>query len=350
VLRVLAWMQPRDHNAAARTIALLCGVGVTVTVVTFPLLEQSDDPVRPALAVSAIAAFLGVILVTASVRFFGETSRIAWAVCPLLAVASIVLVDLATHDASIRAQIFFVFSALYGGALLPRPGAVVMAVSSVIGEAVVVLTQAPLREGANDLVYVGAAVLTTTLLLAMSAERQAALMDVLEQRATTDSLTGLVNRRVFDDSVSAAMAQHMDASGTALILLDVDRFKSVNDTLGHPGGDEILVQLSELLVTTSRHGDVVCRLGGDEMAILMPGCEVGVAERRAEQIVVAVREHGFTVGVTAVVKISVSAGISHAPTNAHDARTLYVTADAALYEAKRAGRDRAVAYDRFPVT
>jgi diguanylate cyclase (GGDEF)-like protein len=346
-MAVLDWMQPRDHGAAGQTVALLCGVGVTVTVATFPFLPQDTAGANPVLAASAAAAFTLVVLITGLIRFMGEASRVAWAVCPLLAVAAIVLVDLATHDASIRAQIFFVFSTLYGGALLPRPGAIVMTVWSLLGEAVVVLAFLSLRDAATGFMFMGAAVATTAILLVRSAERQAAMMAVLEKHATTDPLTGLVTRRFFDVATEAALSGPTGPNGTALILLDVDRFKTINDRFGHPGGDEILVQLSELLVTTSRRGDVVCRLGGDELAVLLPDCSVEAAQRRVEEMVMTVRLHDFVVGVLGppgTVKVSVSAGLAHCPTNAQSAQALYAAADSALYEAKRTGRDRAVAH------
>src|SRR4051794_394017 len=342
-MAVLDWMQPRDHGSAAQTVALLCGVGVTVTVATFPFLPQDSVGADPLLAIAAVAAFTLVVLITGLVRFLGERSRVAWAVCPLLAVAAIVLVDLATHDASIRAQIFFVFSTLYGGALLPRLGAIIMTVWSLLGEAVVVLAFLPLRDATTGFMYMGAAVVTTALLLVRSAERQEAMMAVLEKHATTDPLTGLVTRRFFDVATEAALSSPVGTNGTALVLLDVDRFKTINDRFGHPGGDEILVQLAELLVTTSRRGDVVCRLGGDELAVLMPDCSVAVAHRRAEEMVAAVRVHHFAVGLAASVPVTVSAGLAHSPTNAQAAQALYRAADSALYEAKRAGRDCAVA-------
>lgn len=347
-MQVLTWLQPRDHSAAARTVALLCGVGVTVTVVTYPLLSADAGPVHPVLGVLAIAAFSLVVLVTASVRLLDEGTRLAWAICPLLAVVAIVLIDLATNDASIRAQIFFVFSTLYGCAMLTRPGALIMTGASILGEAVVVLGLLPFDEAVSNLAYMAAALGTTSLLLVRSAERQAALVAVLEQRAATDSLTGLVNRRVFDEVLVATLVEHPTDDptfeGTALILIDVDRFKSINDEHGHPGGDQILVQLSEVLVAASRRGDVVCRLGGDEIAVLMPNCSIDVAKRRGEQLVATVRDHGFSLGVDTTVAVSLSAGIAHAPTHAHDSRGLYAAADAALYEAKRAGRDRVVSH------
>ena len=343
-MAVLDWMQPRDHGAAGQTVALLCGVGVTVTVATFPLVPNDTAGTNAVLMVAAVAAFAGVVLITALARYLGESSRVAWALCPLLAVATIVLVDLATHDASIRAQIFLVFSTLYGAALLPRPGAIVMTAASLLGEAVVVLAVLPFRDAITGFLYMGAALVTTCLLLVRSAERQAAMMAVLEHHATTDPLTGLVTRRSFDIATETALAGPANTDGTALILLDVDRFKSINDRFGHPGGDEILVQLSELLVTLSRRGDVVCRHGGDEMAVLMPHCNLENARRRAEQVVTAVRAHAFVVGSQETVEVSVSAGTAHTPTDAQNAPDLYAAADSALYKAKSTGRDRVVAY------
>jgi diguanylate cyclase (GGDEF)-like protein len=105
----------------------------------------------------------------------------------------------------------------------------------------------------------------------------------------------------------------------------------------------VLVQLAGLLVGTARKRDVVCRLGGDELAVLLPACSVEVAHRRAEQMITSVAAHGFTLSLGAVINVSVSAGLAHSPTNAHDLGSLYRAADAALYEAKRAGRNRVVA-------
>ena len=96
--------------------------------------------------------------------------------------------------------------------------------------------------------------------------------------------------------------------GTSLIILDIDRFKAINDQFGHPGGDEILIQLAHLLARKSRRGDVVCRLGGDEVAMLLPGCSMSIARRRAEELVAEVRWHGFTLSDGSIVNVSVSAG------------------------------------------
>jgi diguanylate cyclase (GGDEF)-like protein len=136
-----------------------------------------------------------------------------------------------------------------------------------------------------------------------------------------------------------------------LILLDVDNFKTINDRYGHPAGDAILVQLADLIIRGTRREDVVCRLGGDEVAVLLPACSRDVALNRAEELLADVRGHAFSVdGHHDPLSVSVSLGLAHAPSDADELRSLYAAADAALYQAKRSGRARlAVATERAAV-
>jgi diguanylate cyclase (GGDEF)-like protein len=342
MMPMLRWMQPLDHRAASRTVPALGGVAIAVTLIFLPMSESTGRVDRPLIAVATLACLVAAVLCGLAYRF-DEANTLAWAVVPLLCVVAIVVLDLATHDASVTAQIFFVFPVLYGASLLPREGAIVMTTASVLGEAIVVGTQLPAREAVMSTAYLAAALITATVLLVRLTERQAALIAKLRWHAATDSLTGLVTRRTFDKALDAALLRD-DPEGTSLIVLDVDWFKTVNDRFGHPCGDEVLVQLSALLVDASRRGDVVCRLGGDEMAILMPACTLEVARRRAEDIVLAVREHGFSLSVGNVISLSVSVGLAHSPTHAEDARRLYTAADEALYAAKNGGRDQMMSY------
>jgi diguanylate cyclase (GGDEF)-like protein len=336
---MLMWMQPRDHRAAARTVSTLCAVAVVVTVVFAPI-----APSRPGLDGWALVTVVGIVvlmaLVSLAARFFDEANMVAWALCPLLAVAAIAVVDLLTLDTTVAAQIFFLFPTLYGASLLRRPGAVVMTVASLVGEVVVVSARLPWREALTDIGYVAAALVTTAVLLVRATERQAELVTRLAQQAALDPLTGLVTRRVLDEAATSALSGAGSREGTSLVLLDVDHFKAVNDRFGHPGGDRVLVQLAELLENESRAGDVVCRMGGDEIALLLPGCSPEAAGRRAESIRAQVRTHAFTPTGGTVVHLSVSIGLAHAPTDAVDLRRLYAAADTALYGAKQAGRNQ----------
>jgi diguanylate cyclase (GGDEF)-like protein len=213
-------------------------------------------------------------------------------------------------------------------------------VAAVAGNAVVVLVSLPIREAISDTGYMAAALAAMTVMLVRAAEAREITMAKLAHRATTDSLTGLVTRRVFDEATTAAAAEPDPSHGTSLVLVDLDRFKSVNDRYGHQGGDEVLVQVSALLLESARQGDVVSRVGGDELALLMPGCRIDVAERRAKEIVTRVREQGITLSAGHVIHVSISAGLAHVPTHADDYPGLYAAADKALYAAKDSGRNR----------
>ena len=145
---------------------------------------------------------------------------------------------------------------------------------------------------------------------------------------------------MLDHAAQSALSGAASGEGTALILIDIDNFKAVNDQYGHPGGDEVLIQLAALLIAGCRDGDTVSRLGGDEIALLLPGCSRESMIARADQIMWRVRAFQFRMSEDELLSISVSAGLAHAPTEAVDVRSLYAVADAALYEAKRNGRDR----------
>ena len=339
-------MQPRDHREAARTVSTLSAVAVAVTVLFAPFAPQSRH-VGPGAAVLAVGTIACVALLSVLARFFDEANRIAWALCPLLAVAAIVVVDLLTFDASVSAQIFFLFPALYGAAMLRRAGTVVMTLASLCGQAVVV-AGLPLREAVTDFGYVAAALVTAAVLLSRSGERQDALVATLARQAAIDPLTGLFTRRVLDEAAISALSGAGSQEGTALILLDVDNFKLVNDAHGHPGGDQLLMQLAGLLSSRSGRGEVVCRMGGDEVALLLPGASVAAAHGRAEEIRAGVLAGSFLLGDGEEVHVTVSVGIAHAPTHADSLRHLYAVADDALYRAKHSGRNRVVTPETTP--
>lgn len=339
MMRVLRWMQPRRPRAAARSLSTLCAVAAGVAVAAAPLQREETSGLEVAVAGALLAL---IFLLSVRSRGFDETHRLAWALGPLLAVPALVAIDLLTHDASLSAQIFFLFPALYGASQLPRAGAAVMTAASVVGELVVVLTQLPLREAIVDASYVTATIVATSVLLASASERHARLVARLKQMAAVDPLTGLATRRVLDEAAGSAMSGAHSDAGTALLILDVDHFKRINDHHGHPAGDQVLVQLARVLTGLSRERDVVCRLGGDEIAVLLPGCGAATALDRAEEILTATRARDFRIADDhdTTVDVSVSIGCAHMPTQATNLHSLYSAADAALYEAKQNGRGR----------
>jgi diguanylate cyclase (GGDEF)-like protein len=154
-----------------------------------------------------------------------------------------------------------------------------------------------------------------------------------------DSLTGLPNRRLFQDRLSIAVAQaHRTTQRLAVLFLDLDRFKPVNDTLGHAAGDRLIQDVAERLRTCLREGDTVARLGGDEFTLLLPGLAQMVdAARVAEKVLETLRVPFLIEGQELFVTASL--GISLYPEDGRDVDSLVKNADAAMYRAKQQGRD-----------
>jgi diguanylate cyclase (GGDEF)-like protein len=180
-----------------------------------------------------------------------------------------------------------------------------------------------------------AALLAALVLIWSRSER----MQELKRQASQDSLTGLKNRRRFEEDLRAELARsHRYGVTGALLMLDLDRFKQVNDTLGHPAGDRVIAEIASVLRGRTRETDVLARLGGDEFAIVLPRCDLDEARDVAAEIATAIRDRMR--GEKDSPPITASIGI--APFGA-GRRLSYETvlgrADAAMYEAKDAGRD-----------
>jgi len=167
--------------------------------------------------------------------------------------------------------------------------------------------------------------------------------------AAHDSLTGLLNRDAFGRRFELALQRAQQGGRPqALLLIDLDGFKEVNDNLGHHAGDLLLRELARRMRGAMRDTDVVARLGGDEFAVLLEGMEQGEALRRVvESLLVALAEPVDCDGHCA--SVSASIGIALTPQDGADAETLQRCADRAMYAAKAAGRSRALFYGQLDV-
>lgn len=170
-------------------------------------------------------------------------------------------------------------------------------------------------------------------LLAMS-KRLAHQNSELERLATTDDLTKLANRRSFlrrlDEAVASATRYRQPL---CLLMLDIDHFKRINDGFGHPRGDAVLVEAAARLRASVREVDLVGRLGGEEIGVLLPNTELDGALELAERIRVRIGREDFE----EVGRVTASIGVASLQA---DAARLIAEADEALYDAKRSGRDR----------
>jgi diguanylate cyclase (GGDEF)-like protein len=196
----------------------------------------------------------------------------------------------------------------------------------------------------------------TLLILALAANRQAtdakqavgtleARAKSLEQEAQRDGLTGLYNRSFFDGTFAIKVDQcRSDGRPLSLVLFDIDHFKSVNDNYGHPAGDKVLARVARSLGQRLRPTDVLARYGGEEFVLLLPETDRNGAAAVAERLRQQVAQVGHDVGNAATLHVTISAG--HAtlePGSSATADLLLSSADAALYVAKRSGRNRVAA-------
>jgi|GEM_PF-1825615 len=185
------------------------------------------------------------------------------------------------------------------------------------------------------------------------------LSDITEQKrniemaqhyAYHDSLTGLPNRRMFEDRLALAIAQgKRNGEIIAVVFLDLDNFKYVNDTLGHQGGDILLIEVAQRLIVCSREGDTVSRLGGDEFVLILPQLKdineaspiaMRILEKCSQPFHIKEKE----------IQVSASIGISFFPQDGEDITSLVRNADIAMYSSKEQGRNRISYSDRCIVT
>jgi diguanylate cyclase (GGDEF)-like protein len=192
-----------------------------------------------------------------------------------------------------------------------------------------------LAHGPNGLLPGDATALSTYATHAAIAISNARLLDRLERLAAQDPLTGLVNPRAFDQICHKELARsRRDDTPLALLMLDVDHFKEINDACGHPYGDEVLRQIANVLRSEVRPHDAVARLGGEEFAILLPDTHAAQAAEVAERM----RESITALPAQLPLTASVGVAICEAGTASYD--DLLEEADSAMYLAKRGGRDR----------
>lgn len=181
-----------------------------------------------------------------------------------------------------------------------------------------------------------------SLALALRTLLAVADSETLLARAETDPLTGLLNRRLFQDRLSDEVARASRQGGSVgLVAIDVDDFGATNSAGGHLAGDRALVDLCAAIGAAVRAQDVICRVGGDEITVILPGADLGAAFVTARRILDGIRAVTDSTGR----HLTASAGVAACPENATDRDPLVAAADAALYWAKRHGKDRAVLFD-----
>ncbi len=208
------------------------------------------------------------------------------------------------------------------------------------GDVIGVLVIAADRRDGSQLEKGLFATLAEQLSLAVS---NVTLRETLRHQSTIDPLTGLYNRRFFDESLKRELARaQRSRAACSVVMIDLDHFKRINDTYGHEGGDLVLKAAARVIMDRVRASDVVCRYGGEELVLMLPDCTGEEAAKCAESIRVSLTELLIQHQGQAITGISASFGIAQWPGKTNGDLELVQAADRALYAAKKAGRNRVV--------
>ena len=340
----LSWRNPdgsfdaeADRGFAARILAYLFGFGGLLLLLTL-LFDGAPGRDEDSLGLVAAGAFLiAAFLILAYDRLPLSFLRAAPGIATLLVALTIYFAgpQASAAYATYMAWVVIAAALFLDTRLILAHGAVC------VGAYAFVLSQLERSDGLDELrvTMVAGTVIVVALVMGGIATQLRQVLRRLEDAARTDSLTGLFNRRALEDAFDIELARAARGElGLGVVMLDLDGFKRFNDEHGHQAGDVALKRLSHVLVAGTRAIDHVGRIGGEEFAVLAPESGTAGTLAMAERLRRAVEvEFSGTGGLT------VSCGVASYPDDGADRHALVGAADRALYAAKAAGRNRAMA-------
>ena len=309
----------------ARTAAALFGAAAIVTLLSIVLPHQSQLEIDGLTVVSVAAATGTLVLLLAGDRLPAWTCHF-WPAFGTGLVSFGLLFNGERHGGAAGGdEMYYLWVALFAAYFLGRLATAFQVAVIAIAYTVVLIDIDPGPIATSRWLTTMGLTAGSAVVVRMLSERIERLVAELRLAAATDSLTGLLNRRAFEERVARELAR-TGRSGEpfTLLLVDVDRFKDLNDRFGHASGDQALVALAGTLAGAVRAVDTVARIGGDEFAVLLAGTGVEGAREAADRLAA---EAGMPISIGAAIY-----GV-----DGHTADDLTRAADAALYAAKRAG-------------
>ncbi|GAA0503647.1 hypothetical protein Ade02nite_35620 [Paractinoplanes deccanensis] len=334
----------RDKPGAARSVAYLMLAAAPANFVTCVVLPDS----RP-LGWVVTTVVVCMFLVVGGLMCLRRPEKVPhgwWLIAPFFATTLITTLNQLSNDASTGAQLFYLWPVLYSANFLSRRLMGVTLATISAAHASVAFRVLDTAHALSDWFSLTVAFGLTMVVVFSLRRRNDTLREVLETQALADPLTGVANRRCFDGEITRAVAwAHRTEGSLALLTVDIDYFKKINDTWGHAVGDQALQQVAAALRAVARGpDDVVARLGGDEFVMLLRTDRME-ARRAADDVRTALDESSGLPGGTP----GLSIGIALLPDHAGTAEELITASDTALYEAKAGGRGRtAVAHPPAP--
>jgi diguanylate cyclase (GGDEF)-like protein len=324
-----------ERGLMARYAGYLLGTGGILGVLSV------IAPHSPYLDPKGILGTSAFALAVAGVAFVRGDRLPIWAF-HVLAIASSLVVTASvyfTHVSPSPNVLFYIWNSLFVFYFFDRRQAALHVLFSAISYAVVLFfIKLLFPPVATWLITVGTVLVAGFFVYSLKARLQA-VIDKLADVARTDPLTGLLNRRGFQERFDQELERaRRSGQPLSVVLCDLDRFKQVNDRLGHGHGDEVLRQLAAILTAAKRDLDIAARMGGEEFSVLVPDTDERGAYPLAERIRSVVRRRLSQQGQP----ITISFGVAAFPAQGATGEALLNAADEALYAAKELGRDRSV--------
>ena len=326
----------RDMHGAARAVAYLMLAAGPYNFVTGVLMRIGDPlPQLVLLGVTSVALFvIGLV----SLRRPGSLPAAFWLLAPFVTAAMVTGLNVATEDAGMGPQLFYLWPLLYAASFLRRRLIALTVLQISAGHALTAFLFQPVQQAVHDWIAMTVAMAMTAIVVAGLRERNDNLLAVLNQQATSDSLTGAANRRAFDAELARSVAAAGARDPVALIMIDVDHFKTINDTWGHAVGDLALRAVADALRgATEDREHMVARLGGDEFAVMLRAGPYAAFRFAETARALTAAATGLPCGPPRL-----SIGVAVAPDHATGPEELQRVADAALYQAKEGGRGRSM--------
>ncbi|MGH9222598.1 MAG: diguanylate cyclase, partial [Acidimicrobiales bacterium] len=326
-----------DWNIMLRSLMVIWGVSATFFLIVLLFSHPPGDTRTVLLCIDVIAfTVLGMLVV-------GQERLPRWTpdLCAYLMYVIVGGVIFTVHEGDSPIAFFYLWLSVHSFYFLPWRRAAPQVAFIAFNYAISLLA---IPDQAFPLLRWAVTVLTIVVIctfVALLRARVDALVARLSGAARTDPLTGLRNRRAYDELMTVEVAR-ADRTGhpLALLVIDIDHFKAINDRFGHPTGDAVLRKVAAELERAERRIDVVARIGGEEFVVLLPETDSDggylVAERMRHAVHHAFGRDRF--------EVSISAGVACYPDDAGDAESLFRAADIALLAGKDAGRDCSVVY------
>jgi diguanylate cyclase (GGDEF)-like protein len=314
-----------DARAIARSAAGIYAGAMLIGMIEEILPGGPPFSPGPALAALVLAPVLAVV-----------GARLSPGVLALLGPLGAALIAYALHSTqgATDGAVMYMWPVLWMSHFYGRRGTVCIVACVAVAHGVALATMPPGVGNVDRWVDVVVSVAVVGAVVRFLSERYETLVAGLVAEARVDALTGLLNRRGFEERLAAEVARATrEGHPLAVVNLDLDHFKRVNDHQGHEAGDRALARVGAVIADQVRGGDLAARWGGEEFVVVLPGADVQAAHAFAERVRDAVAATGD--GLTVSAGVAVSAG-------APDPQALLAAADAAMYRAKRTGRDRTI--------